>query len=422
MSAWLALGDAPLRFVIDQDLELQAADKTKATIRYTRFPLEAREIRQHLTAGMSATRLGLTWNDRISFVLTDKLQVETCRVPRARQGSGAAGVGTGAGAGCAGVDRLPAHDRRAASVARGSRSGARRAAGTSSRVRLATCGDSGSPAQRRIASERPARAAASSSARSVVRELVALHLRTHDRAGGLVAITQRRDALIEHDGFGRGGVADAAPYRCRILPRTSCRCSAWLARCVATRALCRILTARGLQAVFSGLNAGTTAADNAWVIRSNASVSGAGGVAGRAGRRSKRAACRAESPRPDWSSTDRTCAWLRLRGSALRRAGRGGPARERAVRATRHRCPERGAKARLDRVPDRSPGSPRRCGRAAMQDRGDSVDQFARAIAASAVFASLLSELLQGARRRARRRCPRACGPMLTAESRLRRR
>ena len=76
MSAWLALGDAPLRFTIDQDLELQAADQTKATIRYTRYPLEAREIRQHLTAGMYATRLGLTWNDRISFVLTEKLQIK----------------------------------------------------------------------------------------------------------------------------------------------------------------------------------------------------------------------------------------------------------------------------------------------------------------------------------------------------------
>jgi recombination associated protein RdgC len=76
MSAWLALGDAPLRFVIDQDLELQAADQSKATIRYTRYPLEAREIRQHVTSGMHAMRLGLTWNDRISFVLTDKLQIK----------------------------------------------------------------------------------------------------------------------------------------------------------------------------------------------------------------------------------------------------------------------------------------------------------------------------------------------------------
>lgn len=76
MGAWLALGDAPLRFIIDQDLELQAADQSKATIRYARYPLEGKEIRQHLTSGMYATRLGLTWNDRISFVLTEKLQIK----------------------------------------------------------------------------------------------------------------------------------------------------------------------------------------------------------------------------------------------------------------------------------------------------------------------------------------------------------
>ncbi|HEY5806565.1 MAG TPA: recombination-associated protein RdgC [Povalibacter sp.] len=76
MAAWLALGDAPLRFTIDHDLELQTADNTKATVRYTRHPLEGKEIQQHLAGGKLATRLGLTWNDRIAFVLTDKLQVK----------------------------------------------------------------------------------------------------------------------------------------------------------------------------------------------------------------------------------------------------------------------------------------------------------------------------------------------------------
>lgn len=76
MAAWLMLGDAPLRFTIDQDLELQAVDKNKATIRYARLPLDGKEIRTHLSAGMTATRLGLTWRDRISFVLTEKLQVK----------------------------------------------------------------------------------------------------------------------------------------------------------------------------------------------------------------------------------------------------------------------------------------------------------------------------------------------------------
>jgi recombination associated protein RdgC len=76
MAAWLMLGDAPLRFSIDQDLELQAADKTKATIRYSRHPLEGKEIQAHLSSGKYATQLGLTWSDRISFILTEKLQIK----------------------------------------------------------------------------------------------------------------------------------------------------------------------------------------------------------------------------------------------------------------------------------------------------------------------------------------------------------
>src|SRR6202453_3044308 len=76
MASWLARGEAPARFSIDDDLELQSADKVKAIIRYTRHPLDGKEIRGHLGAGKYPTRLGLTWNDRVSFVLTDKLQVK----------------------------------------------------------------------------------------------------------------------------------------------------------------------------------------------------------------------------------------------------------------------------------------------------------------------------------------------------------
>lgn len=76
MAAWLTHGEAPGRFMIDQDLELQSADKLKAIIRYTRHPLEGVEIRNHLSAGKYPTRLGLTWNDRIAFVLTEKLQMK----------------------------------------------------------------------------------------------------------------------------------------------------------------------------------------------------------------------------------------------------------------------------------------------------------------------------------------------------------
>jgi recombination associated protein RdgC len=76
MSAWLTHGDAPGRFAMDQDLELQSADATKATVRYARHPLDVREVQQHLKAGKFPMKLGLTWSDRISFILTDKLQVK----------------------------------------------------------------------------------------------------------------------------------------------------------------------------------------------------------------------------------------------------------------------------------------------------------------------------------------------------------
>jgi recombination associated protein RdgC len=73
MTAWLMQGDAPSRFAIDDELELQTADEAKAMVRYARHPLDGKDIRAHLSAGKYPTRLGLTWNGRVSFVLTDKL-------------------------------------------------------------------------------------------------------------------------------------------------------------------------------------------------------------------------------------------------------------------------------------------------------------------------------------------------------------
>ena len=76
MTSWLLRGDVPARFSIEDELELQSADKSKTVIRYVRHPLDGKEIRTHLLAGKYPTRLRLTWNDRLSFVLTDKLQLK----------------------------------------------------------------------------------------------------------------------------------------------------------------------------------------------------------------------------------------------------------------------------------------------------------------------------------------------------------
>jgi recombination associated protein RdgC len=76
MTLWLSSGKIPAPFTIDQDLELKAPGESRATVRYVNHPLEGREIRDHIAGGKSATRLGMTWKNRISFVLTDQLQLK----------------------------------------------------------------------------------------------------------------------------------------------------------------------------------------------------------------------------------------------------------------------------------------------------------------------------------------------------------
>ena len=76
MTQWLAAGHAPGSFSIDRDCELCAAAEERAAVRYVRHNLDSDEVRSHIAAGKAATRLALTWNDRISFVLTEQLQVK----------------------------------------------------------------------------------------------------------------------------------------------------------------------------------------------------------------------------------------------------------------------------------------------------------------------------------------------------------
>lgn len=76
MTDWVAAGEAPAGFTIDQDLELRAAAEGNATVRYVRHSLDGKEIQDHIAAGKVATRLAMTWNDRISFVLDEELQIK----------------------------------------------------------------------------------------------------------------------------------------------------------------------------------------------------------------------------------------------------------------------------------------------------------------------------------------------------------
>ena len=76
MTSWLAGDDLSAAFTVDRDCELRASGEERATVRYVRHALEAEEIAKHITAGKEATRLAMTWSDKISFVLHDNLQIK----------------------------------------------------------------------------------------------------------------------------------------------------------------------------------------------------------------------------------------------------------------------------------------------------------------------------------------------------------
>jgi recombination associated protein RdgC len=76
MTAWLEADEAPYGFTIDQDTELRATGESKAAVRYVKHTLEPDDIRRHIAAGKQCTRLAMTWQDRVSFVLTEALAIK----------------------------------------------------------------------------------------------------------------------------------------------------------------------------------------------------------------------------------------------------------------------------------------------------------------------------------------------------------
>ena len=80
MSHWLSSREAPVGFTVDRDCELKTPDDQKSTVRYSRHTLEIDEVAQHIAAGKVPTQLALTWNDRISFVLTESAQVKKLKL------------------------------------------------------------------------------------------------------------------------------------------------------------------------------------------------------------------------------------------------------------------------------------------------------------------------------------------------------
>ncbi len=100
MSRWLSTREAPDGFTIDRECELKqvvegeiAAGKpeahhgpsaprseAKATVRYSRHSLDIDEIVAHIEQGKLATRLAMTWRDRVSFLLEADMSLKKIEI------------------------------------------------------------------------------------------------------------------------------------------------------------------------------------------------------------------------------------------------------------------------------------------------------------------------------------------------------
>ncbi len=80
MAHWLSSREAPVSFTVDRDCELKMPDDQKSTVRYSRHTLEIDEVAQHIESGKVPTQLAMTWNDRVSFMLTDAAQIKKIKL------------------------------------------------------------------------------------------------------------------------------------------------------------------------------------------------------------------------------------------------------------------------------------------------------------------------------------------------------
>lgn len=79
MTRWLMTGQLPSDIAVEDECELRAPDEEGGIVRCRRQDLTAPEVLNHLAAGKEVVRLALTWNDRLSLMLDDGLQVKRLR-------------------------------------------------------------------------------------------------------------------------------------------------------------------------------------------------------------------------------------------------------------------------------------------------------------------------------------------------------
>ncbi len=77
MTQWLgaAADDWPAHFAPGREVELKSGDEMNSVVKFTRHHLDDEEMRRHIAQGKLPVKLGMDWDGRVSFVLTEGLQL-----------------------------------------------------------------------------------------------------------------------------------------------------------------------------------------------------------------------------------------------------------------------------------------------------------------------------------------------------------
>ena len=79
LTDWVKTQEAASDFYVLDECELRDTDEDGGVVRCKRQDLTSDEIQLHLTSGKLVTQLSLAWQDKLSFILDDKLVIKRLR-------------------------------------------------------------------------------------------------------------------------------------------------------------------------------------------------------------------------------------------------------------------------------------------------------------------------------------------------------
>lgn len=83
MTQWLLAespDDWPAGFAVERECELKSGDEERSVVKFNRHNLTIDAVRKHITEGKLPTRLALSWEGRVGFLLTESMMLRKVEI------------------------------------------------------------------------------------------------------------------------------------------------------------------------------------------------------------------------------------------------------------------------------------------------------------------------------------------------------